>query len=154
VEWAALCSAIDRPDLVDDAQFASEPARQAHQAEMRVALEAWTTRFSKRDAMDRLQAAGVRAGAVLTGADMLEDPQLRAPGYYQAVEHPSAGRQTMRVAPYHMSDTPPAIRKPAPKLGQHTESVLRELLDLSDADLQSLSDAHVTDDVPLRFQSI
>jgi benzylsuccinate CoA-transferase BbsF subunit len=153
-EWATLCAAIDRPDLVEDARFATETDRQAHQAEMRLELERWTTRLSKREAMDRLQAAGVRAGAVLTGADMLADAHLRARGYYQSVDHPSAGRQTMRVAPYQLSDTPPTIRTPAPKLGQHTESVLRELLDLSDADLHALSDAHVTDDVPLRFQSI
>jgi crotonobetainyl-CoA:carnitine CoA-transferase CaiB-like acyl-CoA transferase len=153
-EWAMLCAAIGRVDMVEDVRFATEPARQAHQAEMRVALEKWTGNYSKREAMDRLQAAGVRAGAVLTGAEMLDDPQLRARGYYQPVEHPSAGRQTMRVAPYDLSETPPTIRMPAPKLGQHTESVLRELLGLSDADLQALSDAHVTDDVPVRFQSI
>jgi len=38
-----------------------------------------------------------------------------------------AGRQTLRVAPYHLSETPPTIRTPAPKLGEHTESVLAEL---------------------------
>jgi crotonobetainyl-CoA:carnitine CoA-transferase CaiB-like acyl-CoA transferase len=153
-EWRLLCDAVDRSDLAVDARFASEKARQAHQAEMRVELEAWTTGRSKYEAMELLQQAGVRAGAVQTGANMLQDPQLRARAFYQPVDHPSAGKQTMRVAPYQLSETPATIRRPAPRLGEHTEVVFRELLGLSDEDLAELADAGVTDNVPLRFQSI
>jgi crotonobetainyl-CoA:carnitine CoA-transferase CaiB-like acyl-CoA transferase len=153
-EWLALCVAIGRPELAPDARFASEAHRQTHQAELRLELEVWTCRHSKRDAMDLLQQAGVRAGAVLTGAEMLQDPHLRARGYYQEVEHARAGKQTLRVAPYTLSETPPIIHKPAPSLGEDTESVLREVLDLTDQDLQDLAAQHVTDNVPLRFQSL
>jgi crotonobetainyl-CoA:carnitine CoA-transferase CaiB-like acyl-CoA transferase len=153
-EWQALCSAIDRADLAADPRFASETDRQTNQAALRPELEAWTTLHTKRDAMDRLQQAGVRAGAVLTGADMLQDPQLRARGYFQAIEHSSAGRQTMRVAPYHLSETPPTIRTPAPKLGEHTESVLRSVLGTSDRELDELRALHVTDNVPLQFRKV
>lgn len=153
-EWRRLVLAIDREDLATDARFASETARQAHQAEMRVALEEWTIKHSKGEAMDLLQQAGVRAGAVQTGAEMLQDPQLRARGFYQPVDHPSAGKQTMRVAPYQLSETPATIRHPSPRLGEHTEVVLREVLGVSDQELAELAEAHVTDNVPLRFQSI
>ena len=85
---------------------------------------------------------------------MLRDPHLRARGYFQEIEHSSAGRQTLRVAPHHLSETPPTICTPAPKLGEHTESVLREVLGTSDQELQELAALHVTDNVPLRFQTI
>ena len=153
-EWLALCSTIGRPDLAGDPRFASEPDRQANQLALRQELEAWTSTRTKREAMDLLQQAGLRAGAVLTGADMLQDPHLRARGYYRQVAHPRAGTQTLRVAPYHLSETPPSIRKPAPCLGEDTESVLREILGTSDDELAELAAAHVTDNVPLRYETV
>jgi len=153
-EWRTLCSTIGRPDLAADPRFASEPDRQANQVALRQELEAWTSTRTKREAMDLLQQAGLRAGAVLTGADMLQDPHLRARGYYRQVAHPRAGTQTLRVAPYHLSETPPTIRKPAPCLGEDTESVLREILGISDDELAELAEAHVTDNVPLRYETV
>ena len=148
-EWQTLCSTIGQPELAADPRFAMEPDRQANQAALRQELEQWTCKRTKREAMDLLQQAGVRAGAVLTGAEMLQDPHLRARGYYQQVAHPRAGKQTLRVAPYHLSETPPTIRKAAPCLGEDTESVLREVLGVSDQEVTELAEAHVTDNVPL-----
>jgi crotonobetainyl-CoA:carnitine CoA-transferase CaiB-like acyl-CoA transferase len=153
-EWRTLCSTIGRPDLASDPRFSSESDRQANQVALRDELEGWTRRHSKRQAMDLLQQAGVRAGTVLTGAEMLQDPHLRARGYYREVEHARAGRQTLRVAPYHLSETPPTIRKPAPCLGEDTESVLREVLNITDQELDELATLHVTDNVPLSYQTI
>jgi crotonobetainyl-CoA:carnitine CoA-transferase CaiB-like acyl-CoA transferase len=151
-EWQRLCTAIGRPELGTDARFLTQADRQERVDELRTELELWTTQRSKREAMNTLQQAGVRAGAVLTGADMLEDPQLRARGYYQPVEHRRAGVQTLRLAPYHLSETPPTIRKPAPCLGEDTDEVLRDVLGQTDSDLRRLAAEHVTDNVPLRYQ--
>jgi crotonobetainyl-CoA:carnitine CoA-transferase CaiB-like acyl-CoA transferase len=150
--WKRVCAAIDRPELVSDPRFETEPDRQQHADELRTELELWTTRRTKHEAMDALQRADVPAGAVLTGAEMLENPHLRARGYYQKVDHQRAGAQTLRLAPYHLSETPPTIRKPAPCLGEDTDEVLRDLLGQTDADLQALAAAHVTDNVPVRYQ--
>jgi crotonobetainyl-CoA:carnitine CoA-transferase CaiB-like acyl-CoA transferase len=153
-EWRTLCATIGRLELAADPRFVSEADRQLNQAALREELEGWTKQRTKRDAMDVLQYAGVRAGAVLTGAELLQDPQLRARGYFQEVEHSSAGRQTLRVAPYHLSETPPMVRTPAPKLGEHTESVLRDVLATSDQEIQDLAALHITDNVPLHYQTI
>jgi crotonobetainyl-CoA:carnitine CoA-transferase CaiB-like acyl-CoA transferase len=149
-EWQTLCAAIGRPELAADPRFAIESNRQANQAALRHELETWTSTRTKHEAMNLLQHAGVRAGAVQTGADMLQDPHLRARDYYRTVVHPRAGKQTLRVAPYHLSETPPTIRKAAPSLGEDTESVLREVLGVSDQELAKLAEAHVTDNVPLQ----
>jgi crotonobetainyl-CoA:carnitine CoA-transferase CaiB-like acyl-CoA transferase len=153
-EWRSLCSAIGREDLGSDARCSSEPARQQHLELIREAIETWTRHHSKRDAMDALQDVGVRAAAVLTGPEMLEDPHLRNRGYYVETVHPRAGRQTLRLAPYDLSKTPPTIRKPAPSLGEDTAVVLKEILGLSDEDLEELAAEHVTDNIPLKFQSV
>jgi crotonobetainyl-CoA:carnitine CoA-transferase CaiB-like acyl-CoA transferase len=148
-EWQTLCATIGRPELAADPRFANESNRQANQAALRHELETWTSTRTKHEAMNLLQHAGVRAGAVQTGADMLQDPHLRARDYYRTVVHPRAGKQTLRVAPYHLSETSPTIRKAAPSLGEDTESVLREVLGVSDQELTELAEAHVTDNVPL-----
>jgi crotonobetainyl-CoA:carnitine CoA-transferase CaiB-like acyl-CoA transferase len=153
-EWRCLLHAIGRLDLASDPRFTSENDRQLHQAEMRVEIERWTTQHAKHQAMDLLQHEGVRAAAVQTGAEMLQDAQLRTRGFYQPIEHPSTGPQTMRIAPYQLSETPATIRRPSPRLGEHTECVLREVLGYSDEQLAELAESHVTDNVPLRFQSM
>jgi crotonobetainyl-CoA:carnitine CoA-transferase CaiB-like acyl-CoA transferase len=101
--------------------------------------------------MDTLQAAGVRAGAVQTGKDMLADPHLNARGYYVPIENFRSGKQTMRLAPYTMSETPPRIDRPAPTLGHDTEAVLRDVLGLDDAELAALAEQGVTSNAP-RFR--
>ncbi|HEX2280537.1 MAG TPA: CoA transferase [Thermomicrobiales bacterium] len=143
-EWRALCQTIGQPDLIDDERYRTPQARSANQASLRPTIEAWTSTRSKREAMDALQAAGVRAGAVLTGADMLQDPHLNARGYYQPVENIRSGHQTLRIAPYKLSRTPPTVQRPAPTLGQDTESVLRNVLGMSDEQIQELADLGVT----------
>jgi crotonobetainyl-CoA:carnitine CoA-transferase CaiB-like acyl-CoA transferase len=153
-EWQTLCATIGRMDLAADPRFAAEPDRQANQTPLRQELESWTSKRTKHEAMDLLQQAGLRAGAVLTGAEMLQDPHLRARDYYREVVHPRAGKQTLRVAPYHLSETPPTIRKAAPSLGEDTASVLRELLGVSEQESGELAEAHVTDNVPLRYETV
>ena len=143
-EWRHFCQVIDRPDLATDPRFATHLQRRANQDSLRSEIEQWTRQRSKRQAMEELQAAGIRAGAVLTGADMLADPHLNARGYYTPIENTRAGRQTLRLAPYHMSETPPVALRPAPVLGEHTDKVLRDLLGMSDAEIQELEELGVT----------
>lgn len=152
-EWSALSAAIGRPDLVEDDRYCTPAARSEHEASLRAVIEGWTTLRSKHEAMQILQTAGVRAGAVLTGADMLNDPHLRARGYYQSVENVRAGRQTLRIAPYALSKTPPRINRPAPTLGQDTEHVLREVLEMSDSEIQELGFLGVTKNTARRTRA-
>lgn len=147
-EWRRLCDMLGRPDLTADPRFANHAGRRDHQDLLRPDVEAWTRTRLKRAAMDALQAAGIRAGAVLTGADMLSDPHLNERGYYQSIENTRSGPQTLRLAPYHLSETPPAIERPAPTLGQDTEEILRDVLLLSEAEIAELDELGVTARAP------
>lgn len=147
-EWLRLATAIGAPELARDERFATHLARRQHAADLRSAIERWSTQRTKYEAMQTLQRAGVRAGAVQTGKDMLADPHLNARGYYQPVENTRSGRQTLRIAPYQLSATPPSVRRPAPLLGQDTERVLREVLRLSETEIAALAEAGVTSNAP------
>lgn len=138
-EWRCFVTAIERPDLATDERFATHLARRSHPRELRQEIERWTILRDKSEAMDTLQRAGIRAGAVRTGAELLGNSHLNARGYFVPVENTRAGHQTLRLAPYHLSETPPRVERPAPTLGQDTEDVLRDLLRLRDDEIEQLA---------------
>jgi crotonobetainyl-CoA:carnitine CoA-transferase CaiB-like acyl-CoA transferase len=86
--------------------------------------------FRRRPAAAWLQtcdAEGIPAGPVNSLAEAFADPQARARQMVVALDHPTAGRHRVLGIPVKLSATPGVIRGPAPRLGQHTEEVLREL---------------------------
>jgi len=81
-EWGAFCKAIGRPELPGDPRFDSLPARLQRRAELDAIVENWTRSHPAEEVMITLQGAGVSAGVVQTGADLLKDPQLRHRNYF------------------------------------------------------------------------
>jgi formyl-CoA transferase len=128
-QWAILCSVVERPDLKDDPRFAMNSSRVANRAALREVLDA---AFSARDAAEWLaefREAGLPCGPINTVPEVFQHPQAEARGLVQAAEHPSAGTVQFPGFPYKFSGTPAAIRRPPPRLGEHTEEVLQDLLD-------------------------
>jgi formyl-CoA transferase/CoA:oxalate CoA-transferase len=68
--------------------------------------------------------AGVPVGAINTIADLVDHPQVRARGALVETEHPTAGRVRVVGPPARLSETPGALRRPAPRLGEHTKEIL------------------------------
>ena len=69
--------------------------------------------------------------------DIVEDPHLAAIGYFREVEHPSEGRIRAMAVPSEWSESAPAYRRHAPRLGEHTREVLREA-GLADAEIERM----------------
>lgn len=137
-EWRAFRSALGDPAWAYQERFAGLDGRLRHRDELDALVEAWTRERAPREVMELLQAHGVPAGAVHTARDVVEDPQLRARGFIVALEHERMGRVEQGGIPVRLSDTPGALRSPAPLLGQHTVEVLREWLGLEDEELGRL----------------
>ncbi|HEX2228189.1 MAG TPA: CoA transferase [Candidatus Binatia bacterium] len=83
-EWRAFCDVIDRAELKGDVRFHNLPARLKHRAQLDRIVEEWTQARNAEEVMIELQAAGVPAGVVQTGADLLSDAQLRHRNYFAA----------------------------------------------------------------------
>jgi benzylsuccinate CoA-transferase BbsF subunit len=139
--WAALCSVLGVPELVDDPRFSTFVGRQSAHDELDDVLGRRTAEHDRDDLVRELQSAGVPAGAVETYQDLLDsDEQLRHRGHFAVLDHPEMGESAYNAPPFRLSAIDePVMRMPAPLLGQHTREVLTELLGLDDTELYELT---------------
>lgn len=148
-DWARLCEAMGRPELIADDRFATIVGRLRNRAELDTLIGEWTRGLDKTALMAELQGRGVAAGAVFNPRELFADPHLRDRGYWETVEDYSAGTQEYYGRPMHLSATPFATRMPTPKLGQHNREILGGLLGLSEAELDALEADEVIGTEPL-----
>ncbi len=114
------------------------------------ARASWCETRSAEEAATELLAEGIPAAAMVPAYLTLDDPQMRARGFFETLEHPLVGRHDFPSWPLRMSAGPHRYwRGPAPLLGQHTADVLREELGIDDAELARLEAEHVIGTVPL-----
>ncbi|WP_405865943.1 CoA transferase [Streptomyces sp. NBC_00005] len=143
-EWAALCRVIGRPELAADERLRTADGRRQESALVDGALGGWARGLPADMAAELLQEAGIPAGPVQDGGELVEhDPQLRARGFYVRMEHPAAGAFLHEGVPIRLTGTPGSIRRPAPLLGADTVEVLREVAGLSPERLHQLHEAGV-----------
>ncbi len=137
-EWRSLCGVMGRDDLADDTRFADVVSRYRNQEELDAIISAWTRRRTAQKTADRLQKAGVAAVPVLSGNGLTQDRHIRARHVIDKVEHPVLGPQFVLGVPWRLSDTPAAVRRPAPCLGEHNSYVLGEILGMAEEEIEAL----------------
>jgi len=142
-QWRGLVDALGRPAWAQGEGLATMAGRLAHREELDARLEAWTIQQDRYQAMHLLQAHGVPAGVVQDAADRLErDPQLAYRGHFTTLRSREVGELPLEGIPLAMSATPPhtggRIRRGPPDLGEDTDAVLRQLLNLDGAELARL----------------
>jgi benzylsuccinate CoA-transferase BbsF subunit len=93
--------------------------------------------------VDKLRAAGVPAGLVARGSDLLADPILRERGHFWPLEHPEMGTVSYNGPAYRLSATPTGLTKAAPCLGADTDDVLGGLLGYSPSEIAELYESGV-----------
>jgi formyl-CoA transferase len=141
-QWEKLLDVIGRSDLKTDPRFANPVQRAAHTEAIDAAISAWTTQYTKREAMERLGAAGVPAGATFDTLELTQDEHLNRREAIVSIDHPTRGTLKMPGWPVKMERSHVRV-EPAPLLGQHNREVYRELLELTDADLDRLEEQGV-----------
>lgn len=147
-EWRGLSEAIGHPAWTADSRFADQHGRLRCRDELDALMQAWTLGHDHYEVMHILQAAGVAAGPVLTGREVLDDPHLAARGFFVDIPHPDAGTHRYAGAPIRLSKTPATFRLPAPCLGEHNDYVLGELLGLSGEEIARLTADGITGNTP------
>jgi crotonobetainyl-CoA:carnitine CoA-transferase CaiB-like acyl-CoA transferase len=135
--WASFFEAIDRPDLAADARFSSYPARTARIAEIYAFVALLMTERSSEEWLALFERADIPAMPLHSVQSLIEDPHLAATGFFRSTQHPSEGELRVMQPPGTWSESPPAVTRHAPRLGEHSLEVLREA-GVSEADIGEL----------------
>jgi crotonobetainyl-CoA:carnitine CoA-transferase CaiB-like acyl-CoA transferase len=126
-EWAVLCEKVlDRPELVTDPRFATNPDRVAHDAELTAIIEGVLAPMAPDEVVARLDAAGIASARLRTPAEFAAHPQLEARDRWREAGTP-AGPVRALLPPVTVPGRE-AVMGAVPALGQHTEAVLAEFL--------------------------
>jgi benzylsuccinate CoA-transferase BbsF subunit len=139
-DWATLAELLGRADLAEAVQAPDEqppdeqPPDEQARAALGAALAAWASERTAQQAMRVLQKAGLAAGAVQDAEDVVRDPQHRERHYLLEMDHPDLGVAEYAAPPHRLAKTPPVVRRPTPRLGDHTVEVLAEWLGMSPAE--------------------
>jgi len=140
--YQRLMTAIGRADLRDDPALARNDGRAAQMERIDSAIGEWTRQRSQAQVLEAMEQAEVPAGRIYSAADIASDPHFAARGMIEQIT--AADGEPLRVPGIipKLSATPGAIRTPAPKLGEHTDDVLREI-GYAEADIRRLKEAGV-----------
>lgn len=133
---------IERPDLADDPELASNDARWARREELDAAVGAWTARHTQAEALRILDEAGVPSGPIYTAADICRDEQYASRNMIQRLPV-STGEEVLEnvgfpgIVPV-IGGTSLPIRTLGPDLGEHTREVLAEVLGMTEEQIETV----------------
>lgn len=124
--WKPITELIGRPELGDDPAWATPEARLPKLDKMFGLIEEWSSKRTKWEVLDLLNAHDIPCGPILSTKELIEDETLADLGSVVEVDHPGRGRYKTVGCPLRLSDSPVDVA-PAPLLGEHTDEVLASL---------------------------
>lgn len=141
--FQAVADTIGRPDLPADTRFGSDGERSRNDAELRPLIEAWSTTQSVEEAVAALTRAGVPAAPIQDTAQAIDSEQARVRRLATRALHPVLGEVELVEQPVHFSGVARGRLDGAPTLGQHSASVLADVLGMDAAAIDGLRAAGV-----------
>ena len=147
-EWIRFCAALGRPELASDPRFRDLSARLDNIEELDRIVSGWTRDKDACDIASALQSRSIPSAPVLKAAELLHNPQLKARGFFETLEREDTGPLPYAGPAWRLSDTPGRLGGPPPRLGQHSEQVLSQLLGMSQTVIDDLVQRCITGDTP------
>ena len=136
-EWRAFCAVSGIPGLAEDARFADGFRRWKHREALEQIVSGWMATQDAATVITQLQERGVAATYSYRMDHALHDPHLQERGAFGRHDVPPAGPTTFVESPWRIEGRADAYRiERAPRLGEHSESVLREIAGLSQAEYE------------------
>jgi len=128
-QFVKLCSILREPQLAEAPEYKDNKARHAHRAELVGKLCALTTRRKREELLQKLETAGIPAGPINDLEEVFADPQVVHRGMQLELQSAAAkgGKIPGIRSPIVLDETPMASERPAPRLGEHTAEILREI---------------------------
>jgi len=149
-QWVSFCQVARNPEWSTDSRFTTTLARKKNEDELDRLIGEWTKDYTAEQVMAMLQDAGVPAGVVQNGEDLLNDPQLKCQEHYRVLKHPEIGPHSYNAPAYRFSKTPCYIERPAPCIGQDNGYVYKDLLHFTEDEIADLiAEGVITTDADL-----
>jgi crotonobetainyl-CoA:carnitine CoA-transferase CaiB-like acyl-CoA transferase len=125
--WQRCCSALERPELATDSQYDTEAKRVENRMTLIPLLNEILSARTADEWLKRFEAAGVPAGRIKSVPEVCESEHLKARGMIATMPHPTAGQVRVMGMPVRLDATPGALVLPPPRLGEHTDEILRRV---------------------------
>ncbi|WP_088104448.1 CaiB/BaiF CoA transferase family protein [Halalkalibacter urbisdiaboli] len=138
-----LAEAMERQDMLEDERYYTNAVRLKNDASVQEIVSEWIKGYTQKELTKKLDSFGVPVSPIYTIEDIFDDPQYKARENIVEVEHPRLGKIKVPGVVPKFSKTPGKIRHRAPDLGEHTDEILKSLIDVSDEELASLREKGV-----------
>jgi len=125
--WRGFCDAIGQPKLAADVRFRTNIDRVQNRDTLTALLSHVLRERGYAEWITALEARGVPCAGVSSLGTLMQNGQVARNGMLQRIRHPALGDVTVVGNPLHLGATPPRLGHPAPRLGEHTSEILREL---------------------------
>jgi len=134
-----LARAMSRPELATEETYGNQKTRLENRHDVNEIVRDWCGSLTREEVLQRCYATDTPAGPLNNIADIFGDRQFHARRNLVTMDAPDTGEQIIVPAPVpRLSETPGSIRTLGPKLGEHTDEILREVLGYDDAKIAQL----------------
>jgi crotonobetainyl-CoA:carnitine CoA-transferase CaiB-like acyl-CoA transferase len=149
-QWLGLRRALGDPDWAGDPALAGATGRRGAHDRLDEELARWCADHDRDQLVELLADHGVPAAPVLAPREIAFNPQMRARGFFETIEHPVVGTHALPGLPFRLSERRAGwLRLPPPTLGQHNEEVLRDVLGLGGDEIEALRSDGIIGDRPV-----
>ena len=142
-QWRKFCKLAELGHLMNDPRYATNPKRVENRKELVSFLQGIFLQRTAAEWLQLLSEAEIPCGPINTLDRVFADPQVLARGMLLEMEHPVTGKYKLVGSPMKLSETPVQYRFPPPRLGEHTEEVLRVILGYEQAQISRLKEQKV-----------
>jgi formyl-CoA transferase len=125
-QFAKMCEVIGKTELARDSRFTENAGRVEHREALIACLQPILLTRTVVDWLSALETAGIPCGPINTLDKVFAEPQVGARGMLILMKHPGIGQLPLVGSPLKFSDTPVEYKLPPPRLGEHTDEILKE----------------------------
>ena len=138
--WPNIARMIGREDLMYDSRFNDPDKRSFNRKALEDIFQSWLDKRTREEIFIEVQKAGVPGSPILRSDEVMENEQFESRGFFTEVDHPTSGTLKYTGDPFRLTAVPYKKLMPAPTVGQQTNQVLKDHLQLSSEDIASLKE--------------
>jgi crotonobetainyl-CoA:carnitine CoA-transferase CaiB-like acyl-CoA transferase len=133
-----FCRAVNKPEWASDPGYATKGQRWEKKYILQKEIEKITTQYTVKEVGEMLDRERVPNSPILNIQEVVEDPHLKARGYFLEVDHPIIGKAKIAGFPFKLSETPGQVERSSPLVGEHNELILGKYLGYNKSDVSRL----------------